>query len=230
VLKNGLNVMEVHNALQVATKGRMTKTEIMTEVFHKNIKAYELNEALRILRDRKVITMAYEAGAKGRPTQYVCYGTDGDGYEINELNPSRAYARYVDIAKDAVERQITSISTDHGFESSPYELNELNELSQKSGANAEGQHKDSDYELNELNELSRRVGPCLSCGCPRRWDDQGVPRCTACHPPTRLYRTIACTVICTCTWRLRCRLPSFSGHTMHGKWSWKACSSWLGVS
>jgi hypothetical protein len=27
--------------------------------------------------------------------------------------------------------------------------------------------------------------PCVVCGCPERWDDQGIWRCLVCWPSTR---------------------------------------------
>jgi hypothetical protein len=63
------------HALRGATQGRMSKTQIANDVFHKHIKAAALNEAIRILAEAGTITYAYEPSEGGRKTEYICYGT-----------------------------------------------------------------------------------------------------------------------------------------------------------
>jgi hypothetical protein len=84
-------------ALQGAQEGKMTKTEIISEVFHGHIRAHDLNHAIRVLADAGVVTRKGGASTGGRRKEYICYG------DAASTSPNvRARTRYRELGKEAL--------------------------------------------------------------------------------------------------------------------------------
>jgi len=64
----------LREALKWAEAGKMTKTEIISEVFHGHIKAHDLNTAIRLLVQEGIVTRQFAPSTGGRRKEYVCYG------------------------------------------------------------------------------------------------------------------------------------------------------------
>jgi hypothetical protein len=137
----------------------MTKTEIMSEVFHRHIKAHELNEAIRVLVELGCVTREFEA-TSGRRKEYIYYV-----YITNRFNLSRTYMRLLDLARLAVDAKHRTNGHHNGL---PCELSEKSEEIPSRGVNAGDALETPACELSEKIELSPPVTPPPSLRAGRR--------------------------------------------------------------
>jgi Bifunctional DNA primase/polymerase, N-terminal/Primase C terminal 1 (PriCT-1) len=83
----------LRDALRWATAGKMTKSEVIREVFHGHIKAHELNAAIRVLVNEGLITRQFADSTGGRKREYLCYGDS-----TNTSTLTRARADYIKLS------------------------------------------------------------------------------------------------------------------------------------
>ena len=132
----------LRDALRWAEAGRMTKTEIISEVFHGHIKAHNLNAAIRTLAQEGLVTRQFAPSTGGRRKEYICYGSSSNNSIL-----TRARTGYIELARLA----LTSVSSG---ETKTCELSELSELSPSPPVTTPHSPKMSDCEESEESELS----------------------------------------------------------------------------
>jgi len=95
-------------ALQACYPRGLTRTVILEETFQRNVRADELDRILRMLLDRKCITVQElpPDGGRGRPKQVVTYAPN----EVNEVNEVNQEG-YLSTAKDAMKPMVLSSYT-----------------------------------------------------------------------------------------------------------------------
>jgi hypothetical protein len=97
-------------ALQDAPPEGLSRKQILSETFHGNLRADELDRVLRLLERRKMITRTNlpPEGGRGRPKEMVVALL----YELNEFNDLNRKG-YVSLSNDAVKsfREGEGIST-----------------------------------------------------------------------------------------------------------------------
>jgi hypothetical protein len=159
----------LREALKWAEAGKMTRTEIISEVFHGHIKAHDLNTALRILSEEELITRQFAPSTGGRRKEYVCYGGSPSSSPL-----MRTRARYIDLAGLSIQAEASMMT--EGCEKS-----ELSEESPCDGADA---HVGDFPPLCEKSELSEEspLTPIPSTDCHGGAPDPTVPHpCVFCH-------------------------------------------------
>jgi len=129
-------------ALQGAAEGRMTKTEIISEVFHGHIRAHDLNQAIRILADAGIVTRLGGPTTGGRRKEYICYG-----HHDTNISITRTRMRYRDIGKSVLDGSLQC-----ACDCKTCEKSEKSEESRDASMNTCDARKSEDCELSEKSE------------------------------------------------------------------------------
>jgi hypothetical protein len=170
-------------ALQGAQEGKMTKTEIISEVFHNHIRAHDLNQAIRVLADAGIVTRKVGPPNGGRRKEYICYGEQSSYSTIY-----RTRARYREIGERALQASFACADDSKRCEKSEKSEESPSGCVDTGDDQAHGVCEKSEESLPGDCRLAAVDGalstqPCTVCNGGRRWNDAGIWRCVVCWPP-----------------------------------------------
>ena len=177
----------LREALKWAEAGKMTKTDIIREVFHGHIKAHDLNTAIRLLAEEGMITRQFAPSTGGRRKEYVCYGGSSSSSTL-----TRARAGYIELVELSMQGEPPATTM-----TEECELSEKSELSLFEGVNTRSGENHQPCEESELSEESPSqqektphapAPPCLHAETRAQRIEDGsiLVRCATCHRVVRV--------------------------------------------